>query len=113
MSGLYFRGKLTYAQGVRRQGPGTGASSSRHTRLAAARHVVRAALLEEFAGTDRRGRPALPRAAGARPGRLRSASPTARVVLLGSIASEKYVDVLARALGSRLHYPPTSSAAAT
>jgi len=29
------------------------------------------------------------------------------VVLLGSIASDKYVDVLAPALGERLHYPPS------
>ena len=28
-------------------------------------------------------------------------------MLLGSIASDKYVDVLAPALGDRLHYPPS------
>ena len=30
-----------------------------------------------------------------------------RVVLLGSVATGKYVDLLAAALGARLHYPPT------
>ena len=29
-----------------------------------------------------------------------------RVVLLGSVATGKYVDLLAAALGARLHYPP-------
>ena len=32
--------------------------------------------------------------------------PDARVVLLGSIATDKYVEVLSPALGARLYYPP-------
>jgi len=32
---------------------------------------------------------------------------TARVVLLGSVATGKYVDVLTSALGRQLHYPPS------
>ena len=37
---------------------------------------------------------------------VRRLAADARVVLLGSIASDKYLDVLAPALGERLHYPP-------
>src|SRR5262249_34030742 len=37
-------------------------------------------------------------------GRLTSG---ARVVLLGSVATGKYVDVLVRSLGPQLHFPPS------
>jgi hypothetical protein len=66
------------------------------------------ALLEEFAATDiaaadSRYRQPLERDLGVLARRLAA---DARVVLLGSIASDKYLDVLAPALGERLHYPP-------
>ena len=71
--------------------------------------LVSAALLQEFAGTDiaagdLRYRAPLERDLAACRRVWRRA---ARVVLLGSIASDKYVDVLAPALGARLHYPPS------
>ena len=67
------------------------------------------ALLREFAGVDiasddRRYRRPLERDLGALASRLPEGT---RVVLLGSVATGKYVDVLTRALGSQLHFPPS------
>ena len=64
-------------------------------------------IIEEFAETDiaagdLRYRAPLERDLTVLVARLPLAS---RVVLLGSIASDKYVDVLRPALGERLHYP--------
>ena len=64
-------------------------------------------LIEEFAETDiaagdARYREPLERDVHRLAARL---APHSRVVLLGSIASDKYVDVLRPLLGPRLHYP--------
>ena len=69
--------------------------------------LISTALIEEFAETDiaaadLRYRAPLERDLDALVSRL---PPASRVVLLGSIASDKYVDVLRPALGARLHYP--------
>jgi hypothetical protein len=109
LSGLYFRGKLTYARAFEdSELPGRGSYVITPTRgLQAPDTVVTLELLQDFAATDiaagdRRYREPLERDVRALATRLPSA---ARVVLLGSIATNKYVDVLAPALGERLYYP--------
>lgn len=109
MSGLYFRGKLAYARAfTARQVTGAASLVITPTRgLLDPDTLVSVDLLQEFAATDiasgdRRYRAPLERDLAALVPRL---SAVARVVLLGSIASDKYVDVLAPALGTRLHYP--------
>jgi len=110
MSGLYFRGKLTYARAFGRDG--TGASIPplviTPTRgLLSGETVFTPRLLREFAAVDiatagaRYLRP-LERDLEALAARL---SPDDVVVLLGSVASGKYVDVLAKWLERRLRYP--------
>lgn len=106
MSGLYFRGKLAYAS--RFAAGADGCLVITPTRgLQPPAQLVSVALIEEFAGTDiaagdARYRAPLERDLAALAARL---PPSAPVVLLGSIASDKYVEVLAPALGPRLHYP--------
>jgi hypothetical protein len=109
MSALYFRGKLAYARAFAgRDGAEPTSYIITPTRgLQPPDLLASTALLEEFASTDiaaggiaYRG-PLdrdLERLAGRLPG-------TTRVVLLGSIASDKYVEALTRALGDRLHFP--------
>jgi len=108
MSGLYFRGKLAYAEafdpGLARTFVITPTRGLQSPRL-----VVNAELLEEFAEVDidaeeERYRAALELDAAELAARLPDES---RVVLLGSVASGKYVDVLASHLGNRLCYPPS------
>jgi hypothetical protein len=110
MSSLYFRGKLAYARAVvHRRGTTATALVITPTRgLVSPNAMASTALLEEFAATDiaagdARYRAPLERDLAALCRRL---APDATVVLLGSIATDKYVDVLAPALGARLHYPP-------
>lgn len=108
-SGLYFRGKLAYAEAFARPprgvpgalviAPGAG--------LVPPSAVVRAGDLRAFASVpvdagERRFREPLERDARALSGRL---SPSAEVVLLGSIASEKYVGPLLGIFGARLLFP--------
>jgi hypothetical protein len=112
LSGLYFRGKLAYATAFGRgSAPGdAGAFVITPTRGLLPPHtLVTAATLHEFAAVDvsaadPRYRAPLERDVAALAARLPA---DARVVLLGSIASGKYVDVLVRVLGARLHYPPS------
>jgi hypothetical protein len=109
LSGLYFRGKLTYARAF--ADPDVTVQGSyviTPTRgLQSPDTIVSLELLQDFASTDiaagdRRYREPLERDIRALATRLPSGT---RVVLLGSIATNKYVDVLAPALGDRLHYP--------
>ena len=113
LSGLYFRGKLTYANAFGQSIPGPsgtlhGAYVITPTRgLVPPDALVTADLLREFASVDvsaddLRYRIALERDAAELARRLpRSAT----VVLLGSLATRKYTDVLGPLLGDRLHYP--------
>jgi len=102
MSGLYFRGKLSYAQ---RFGEALVITPTRG--LQDPDRPFTLALLREFAVGDvsldnPEYRSALERdviALSTRIGRK------AQVVLLGSVASGKYVDVLLPILGDRLRYP--------
>jgi hypothetical protein len=109
MSGLYFRGKLAYARTfTARHAPRAASLVITPTRgLQGPDTLVSVDLLHEFAATDiaagdHRYRVPLERDLASL---LPDLAETARVVLLGSIASDKYVDVLAPALGTRLHYP--------
>jgi hypothetical protein len=100
LSGLYFRGKLTYAERFGEAlviAPGWG--------LVPARRVITRDELEAIARV------------GVAPGEARFTDPLARdasvlalrsaapIVLLGSIATGKYVDVLDRVFGERLLFP--------
>jgi hypothetical protein len=104
MSGLYFRGKLAYA---RHFGPGHVHVITPTRGLLPPERLITADLLREFAtvdvmADDARYREPLDRDLK----RLaRSVSADARVVLLGSIATGKYVEALTAALGAKLHYP--------
>lgn len=102
MSGLYFRGKLAYAE---RFGQALVITPTRGLQPPSAPFNL--ALLREFAGGDVSldspiYRSALERDIQAIAGKLTGGS---QVVLLGSVASGKYVDVLWPILGERLRYP--------
>jgi hypothetical protein len=106
LSGLYFRGKLTYARAFSEAADATRVITPTRG-LQSPELPVTAALLREFASVDvnaddPRYRRPLERDLIQLTGRLDRAT---RVVLLGSVATGKYVDVLAAALGPRLHYP--------
>lgn len=105
MSGLYFRGKLSYARHFGHAGHVLVITPTRG--LQAPETLVTATLLKEFAGVDvdtddRRYRKPLDRDLQLLAAQL---GVDGRVVLLGSIATGKYVDALTAALGPRLHYP--------
>jgi hypothetical protein len=108
VSSLYFRGKLAYARAFARPPSGqTGAyvitpcdglkAPETSVRLPDLRRYARVPVDAE----ERRYREPLLRD-------LRALAPSwaeAEVVLLGSIASPKYVDLLTSVLGARLHFP--------
>ena len=106
MSGLYFRGKLGYARAFgRHETPVLVITPTRG--LLPPESLVNAPLLREFAGVDvdaddRRYRRPLDRSLRQL---TRTLSSDTRVVLLGSIATGKYVDALTRTFGGRLHFP--------
>jgi len=102
MSGLYFRGKLSYAQ---RFGEALVITPTRG--LQDPDQPFSLSLLHEFAVGDvsvdnQEYRTALERDAITLAARI---GKKARVVLLGSVASGKYVDVLLPVFGDRLRYP--------
>jgi hypothetical protein len=109
LSGLYFRGKLTYARAFAK--PALGTSGIRV--ITAGRGLVdpdtnvRLDDLREFAAVpidvrEARYREPLARDAAA----LAASLPIdGQAVLLGSIASEKYVEILQAAFGERLVFP--------
>ncbi|HKV98352.1 MAG TPA: hypothetical protein VJN96_00945 [Vicinamibacterales bacterium] len=111
LSGLYFRGKLTYALAFgRRAGAADATLVITPTRgLQSPALRVTAELIREFAGVDIASndpRYAVPLERDV--AQLAAALPDdARAVLLGSVATGKYVELLARLLGPRLHYPPS------
>ena len=106
MSGLYFRGKLGYAHAFgRHDTPVLVITPTRG--LLPPDTCVTADVLREFAAVDvhaddQRYRKPLEES-------LRTLSQVmssdTRLVLLGSIATGKYVDVLTRAFGERLYFP--------
>lgn len=107
LSGLYFRGKITYARTFA-PGPEETLVITPTRGLQSPDRVISADLLREFASVDIdsgdvRYREPLERDLHALAARLPAAG---RVVLLGSVATGKYVDILVRRLGEQLHFPP-------
>jgi len=109
MSGLYFRGKLAYARAFARAPRRAGGILviTAGVGLRPAGEPVTVDLLRRIAGVEvdaanpayREPLEASARSLAARIGRH------CEVVLLGSIASNKYTDVLSRIFGSRLLFP--------
>jgi len=113
MSGLYFRGKLTYALRYAARGqadaalvaagvfvitPGAG--------LRTPDTIVTRAAIRRFAQVDvAAGEPKYRRPLEEAVTMLVRTAPDAEFVLLGSVATPKYVDVLAGILGERLLFP--------
>jgi hypothetical protein len=109
LSGLYFRGKLTYARAFANPADGrAGVFVITPTDgLCPADEPVDLARLRRFAtvdiaGDDPRYREPLDRDARRLARRI---GPAGEVVLLGSIATGKYVDPLLAVLGERLRFP--------
>jgi hypothetical protein len=107
MSGLYFRGKLAYARRFARPPAGTAGAlviTSNRGLLPADTPVgpgdLRALAMVEIRSSEPRYRAPLL----ADLDRLR-AIPDLDPVLLGSVATGKYVDILIEALGERLRFP--------
>ena len=108
VSSLYFRGKLAYARAFARPPHGTDGVLviTPGDGLAAPGSTVRLADLRRYSGVnvdgkDERYREPLLRDLRALVPRLEGAD----VVLLGSIASSKYTDLLTEALGTRVLFP--------
>jgi hypothetical protein len=108
-SGLYFRGKLGYATAFGRAWPGVEPTLIiTPTRgLMSPATIVTPELIREFASVDVDEAEARYRAPLERDVKIlaRVLPADARVVLLGSVSSGKYVDVLLPLLGDRLCYP--------
>jgi hypothetical protein len=109
LSGLYFRGKLAYARRFAAGPRGTGGAwvITTNRGLVAPDTRVTVDDLRQFGCTDIHEaddayRGPLLRDARAIAGKL---GPDAEVVLLGSVATAKYVDVLLDAFGERLRFP--------
>ncbi|MGH9199952.1 MAG: hypothetical protein ACRD2A_01800 [Vicinamibacterales bacterium] len=111
LSGLYFRGKFSYARAFARApdelGPILIVTPTRGLQQPEMRFTPD--IMGEFASvdvsaTDARYRRPMERDVQALAARLPA---TTRVVLLGSVASNKYVDILMSILGPRLFYPPS------
>jgi hypothetical protein len=109
LSGLYFRGKLAYARRFADPPPGVpGALVITPTRglWPVDTPVTRRDLLE-FAAVDIHEHDSRYRRPLQRDARwLEAHAAHAELVLLGSIASSKYVSVLGEVLGERLKFPP-------
>src|SRR5262245_20531503 len=110
LSGLYFRGKFTYAQAFGRGngsfGPVLIVTPTRglqRPEMPFTPEVMREFATVDVSASDARYRAPMERDTHALAAKLPA---SARVVLLGSVASSKYVDVLTGILGPRLYYPP-------
>jgi hypothetical protein len=114
VSGLYFRGKLAYALAFARPpDPGnvlvgsgalviTPTAGLRPAETAITADAIRSFASVDIAANDPRYRRPLLASARALADEI---GPDCDVVLLGSIASAKYVDVLTDVFGARLHFP--------
>ncbi|HEX5045386.1 MAG TPA: hypothetical protein VFV75_21020 [Candidatus Polarisedimenticolaceae bacterium] len=109
LSGLYFRGKLAYARAFARppaRVPGVLVITPTRGLADPGTRVTRDDLLE-FAAVDVASGGERYRAPLLRDGTslAAAAGPQCEVVLLGSIATGKYLDVLQQLLGERLRFP--------
>ena len=112
LSGLYFRGKLAYARAFAR--PPRPLSSgvfviTAGSGLREADTPITTEALRAFAGVDIDAANAAYRVPLERTARslIEEAGDDVDVVLLGSVASGKYVDVLGEIFGERLLFPPS------
>jgi hypothetical protein len=107
LSGLYFRGKLTYAGRFAR--PPVGQSGvqviTTDRGLLAADTAIGVCDLREFGTVDIRADHPRYRAPLQRDASRLRQDPDVEIVLLGSIATGKYVDVLLEVMGERLLFP--------
>ncbi|MEX1186412.1 MAG: hypothetical protein WEA80_07465 [Gemmatimonadaceae bacterium] len=106
LSGLYFRGKLAYARKFAAAPESIFVITSNHG-LVSPDTLVDLDELREFAAVPidlEEPRYVRPMAAGAR-NLAASADRTTRIVLLGSIATRKYVEPLGEVFGERLVFP--------
>jgi hypothetical protein len=109
LSGLYFRGKIAYATAFARPVPGIpGVFVITPTRgLIDARTRIRLDDLREFATVDIHGDDPRYRAPIERDARVlaKKLPRQSEIILLGSIATGKYVNVLLASFGDRLRFP--------
>ena len=109
LSGLYFRGKIAYATTFERPAPGMpGVLVITPTRgLVDATTRIRLDDLREFATIDIHKDDPRYRAPIERDARVlaRKLPPQSEIILLGSIATGKYVNVLVASFGDRLRFP--------
>jgi hypothetical protein len=107
VSGLYFRGKLTYATRFARPPIGEAPVQviTANRGLLPADTVVGIEDLREFGGVDIRADDLRYRTPLERDLARLAAIPDVELVLLGSVATGKYVDVLLDVLGERLFFP--------
>jgi len=109
LSGLYFRGKIAYATTFARAAPGMPAvlviTPTRG--LVDARTRIRFDDLREFAAVDIHSEDPRYRAPIERDARFlaRKLPRQSEVILLGSVATGKYVNVLLASFGDRLRFP--------
>jgi hypothetical protein len=109
MSGLYFRGKLAYATHFATPAPGLHGCYviTSNAGLVPSHQIISLEQLRKFGeapidASDPRYRMPLTRTASAIRDRLADRS---QIVLLGSIATGKYLDVLGECFGERLVFP--------
>jgi hypothetical protein len=109
LSGLYFRGKLAYARAFAAPPPGapgvlviTPTAGLLSPEVALTRASLRAAARVDIRVDNRRYRQPLERDARALAAAL---PPETEIVLLGSIATDKYLAPLGAVFGERLAYP--------
>ncbi|MFL5496820.1 MAG: hypothetical protein ACJ8DC_20770 [Gemmatimonadales bacterium] len=107
VSGLYFRGKLAYALRFARAPTGVAGAQVITTNRGLLPVETPLGLLElrEFGAVDIRADDPRYRAPVDRDLAPLAAEPGLEIVLLGSVATGKYVDVLLEALGDRLVFP--------
>jgi hypothetical protein len=107
VSGLYFRGKLAYAVRFARAPAGLAGAQVITTNrgLLPAETPVGLRDLRDFGAIDIRTDDPRYRAPVDRDVARLAAEPGLEIVLLGSVATGKYVDVLLEALGDRLVFP--------
>jgi hypothetical protein len=115
LSGLYFRGKLAYARAfgdppARTDLSGAYVITTNRGLLPADMHVTGEELRAMATGAidaedENYRRPLIESATRIHSALARHRDAEAEVVLLGSVATGKYVDILLDAFGSRLHFP--------
>jgi hypothetical protein len=107
VSGLYFRGKVTYASRFGRPPPGAAGVLviTANRGLVPADTPVGVADLRAFGTVDIRADDPRYRDPLARDVALLARDPAVELVLLGSVATRKYIDVLLEIVGQRLLFP--------